>query len=226
MRRLLALTALLGALTSCGREPAGAGSMRVTLPIAFAMSGTPGGANAVFGAGIDTLRITVSRPNESTAVQAAIAVAPTDEEFRIALEVPITQAVESLYVYVDLYAAGTLLYYANAPVVVRNGAVPAMPPLPLTYLGPGSDAIAVFISPRTAAMRTGDTLQFSATAQGSFQGTTPAPIAWAVSDRELATIDASGRMIARTTPGSVWVRAFTPTGVADSVLVPISLRVP
>lgn len=224
MRRLLTCGVLLGTLMACGREPAGTGTMRVTLPLALAMSETGGQASAVFGAGIDTIRITVSRQNESTAAQATIAVRPSDDEFRIALDVPVTQAVESLYVYVDLYAAGTLLYYTNAPVVVRNGAVPPMPPLPLTYFGPGSDAIAVFISPRTAAALTGDTLFFSATAQGAFQGTTPAPIAWAVSDAALATIDMTGRFIARSTPGSVWVRAFTPTGVADSVLVPISAR--
>lgn len=226
MRRLVALTALLGALTSCGREPAGAGTMRVTLPIAFAMSETTGGANSVFGAGIDTIVVSVARFNESTAASARIAVDPADQEFRIAVDIPLVQPVESLYVYVDLYAAGSVLYYANAPIIVRNGAVPAMPPLPLTYIGPGSDAIAVFISPRTASAFTGDTLLFSATAQGALQGTTPAPIGWATSDRNLATIDANGRFIARTTPGSVWVRGFTPTGVADSVLVPILARVP
>ena len=219
----------VAALGSCG-EPIVAGAVRGDAQLVLALrwptmpasvSTTTPTANAVFGASIDTVEVVVTRSNESTAADELLPFPAGQDGLRFTVNVPLEQRVETLYAYVQLRAAGSALYNASSIVVLRLGGVPTVPDLPLSYVGPGADAIGVVIAQRLGSVPVRGTLQFTAVAQGPLQGAVPSPIGWSVSDATLATISASGLLTAKQTPGTLRVRAFTPTGLIDSVSVSI-----
>lgn len=213
-------------MVACGELASAPAAERVApLALAFAWPDADP-ANSVLGADIDAVRIVVSRRNESTAADTTIAFPTGRNEFRAAVDVPLEQRVETLYVYVDMMAGQATRYYASEEIVLRNGIVPALPPLELFYVGPGSDAVSVNLTPRTSFVPLGGTVQFTATAQNGQQQLVTPPIAWSVSDRQRATISALGLLQARNRPGTVWVRALTPNGVGDSLQVNISAQLP
>jgi hypothetical protein len=222
----LLLTSVAAALGACGERVAGPSSAGVAVLALQPRWPAAVMANAVFGAGIDTVEITVSRQNEQTAASRVVPFPSGQEGLRFSLSVPLTQRTETLYVSIDLRQAGTTMFYGNAQVVLSNGAIPQAPDLPLFYQGPGYDAVFVSLTPRTGFVQPGDTVQFSAVAQNGQQQIVAAPIAWSLSDSSLARIDATGRFISRGGLGTVRVRATTPTGVADSLSVTISPQVP
>ncbi len=232
MRRAIAptlvamLVAALLALGACGERVAGPGADDVAVLAVQPRWPAAVMANAVFGAGIDTVEITVSRQNEQTAASRVVPFPSGQDGLRFSINVPLTQRTETLYVSIDLRQAGTTMFYGNGQVVLSSGALPRAPELPLFYSGPGSDAAFVSLTPRVGFVQPGDTVQFSAVAQNGQQQIVAAPIAWSLSDSSLARIGATGRFISRGGLGTVRVRATTPTGVADSITVTISPQVP
>jgi len=222
-RLLLAATATAAAI-ACG-EPAQAHEFERSAPMALALA-WPTTTDAVFGASIDSVDVTVSRQNESTAIQTVIPFPVRDEGLRVTIDVPLEQKVETLYVYIGLRAGQSTLYNGYGQVVLRVGTVPAAPALPLQYVGPGYDAVFVSISPRTAFVVPGGTLQFSALVQNALQAAVTPPLGWSFNDTRLATISSAGLLTAKSANGSVRVRVATPTGVADSIDVLISTQLP
>ncbi len=222
---LLLLCTTVAALGACGERIAGpaAGTAVLALQPRWPSAVM---ANAVFGAGIDTVEVTVSRQSEETAAHEVVPFPSGQEGLRFNLNVPLRQRTETLYVYIDLRQDGATVFYGSSQVVLTAGAVPRVPELPLFYQGPGYDAVFVSLTPRTGFVQPGDTVQFSAVAQNGQQQVVAAPIAWSLSDSSLARIDANGRFISRGGLGTVRVRATTPTGVADSVTVAITTQVP
>lgn len=220
----LSITAASAGVFACG-EPAQAPEFERSAPIALALA-WPTTADAVFGANIDSVDVTVSRRNESTALQTVIPFPAREEGLRVTIDVPLEQKVETLYVYIGLRAGQSTLYNGSGQVVLRVGTVPAAPALPLLYVGPGYDAVLVSISPRTAFVVPGGTLQFSALVQNALQAAVTPPLGWSVNDTRLATISAAGLLTARSATGSVRVRVATPTGAADSIDVLISAQLP
>ena len=210
---------------ACG-ELAQPATRLASVPLALSVQWPQGTmANAVFGTDIDSVDVTVSRPNESLAASAVVPFPAGQEQLRFTIDVPLQQDVETLYVYLQMRAGPTTLFYGSGEAIVRRGTVPFMPVLPLNYGGPGYDAAFVTISPRPATaplvVPAGATLQFSAVVQNSFQAVVTPPLGWSVSDTRLGSIDASGRFTAKSLAGSLFVRVATPTGVTDSVAVTI-----
>lgn len=227
LRPLIAAVLMAGgAAVACG-EPAQGPLARAGAPLALAV-GWPGSgtANAVFGADIDAVRVAVYRRNEATAVDTTFRWSVTSEELRLAVDVPLEQKVETLYVYVDLLAGQSPRFYGSGEVVLRAETVPPTPAFELFYVGPGSDAVFLTVSPRGAFVLPNGTLQMSAVAQNGQQLVVTPPLAWSVSDTRLATISATGLLTARGATGVVQVRAATPTGLVDSVAVTIATQVP
>jgi hypothetical protein len=223
-RALLPIAVATAAVLACG-EAVQAPEFERSAPIALALA-WPTTADAVFGASIDSVDVTVSRRNESTAMQTVIPFPAREEGLRVTIDVPLEQKVETLYVYVGLRAGRSTLYYGFGEVVLRVGTVPATPALQLEYGGPGADAVSVSIIPRTAFVVPGGTLQFSALVQNALQAAVTPPLGWSVSDTRLATISTTGLLTARSATGSVQVRVATPTGVADTIDVLISSQLP
>lgn len=224
LRTLLPIAAATAAVLACG-ESAQAPEFERSAPIALALA-WPTTTDAVFGASIDSVDVTVSRRNESTAMQTVIPFPAREEGLRVTIDVPLEQKVETLYVYIGLRAGQSTLYNGYGQVVLRVGTVPAAPALSLEYVGPGYDAAFVSISPRTAFVVPGGTLQFSALVQNAMQAAVTPPLGWSVNDTRLATISAAGLLTAKSANGTVRVRVVTPTGVADSIDVLISTQLP
>lgn len=229
-RPFVASTALVTALVAVGcGEPAQGPIARAGAPLALAVGwpGTGSGtANAVFGADIDAVRVGVYRRNEATAVDTTFRWSATSEELRLAVDVPLEQKVETLYVYVDLLAGQSPRFYGSSEVVLRAETVPPTPAFELFYVGPGYDAVFLTVNPRGAFVLPNGTLQMSAVAQNGQQLVVTPPIAWSVSDTRLATISTTGLLAARGATGVVQVRAATPTGLIDSIAVTIATQAP
>ncbi len=219
--RVLALATLVASLACGDVLSAPAGGVRASLALALAWPTDPT-SNAVFGAGIDSVQVIVYRNDETTAYDSTLFFPPEREALTVTLDFPLRQKVETLYLYVDLREGPATLFYASSPLIMREGALPSIPPLPLIYIGPGSNATQVTITPRTSFLPAGNSLQYSATAYNSLGAPVPAPIAWSVSDSRIASVTASGLLIAKNQNGTVWIRALTPTGIADSVNVTVS----
>jgi hypothetical protein len=227
LRSLLVAAAALVA-TACG-ELAQQPLDHVSAPLALAVAWPGTGddrANAVFGADIDRVRVYVVRQSEQTVVDSIFDFSTSSEELRLSVDVPLQQRVETLYVYVDLMAGQETRFYGSNQVVLRAETVPPTPAFELFYIGPGYDAVFATVTPRGAFVVPNGTLQMSVNVQNGQQQVVNPPIAWSVNDTRLATISSTGLLTARGTQGSVMVRAFTPTGVADSIAVTISTQLP
>lgn len=195
----------------------------VTAPLALAFAlPAAGSASSAFGADLDAVRVFVARRNESTALDTTIAWSADAGGLRLAFDIPLAQRVETLYVAVDLLAGQAVHFFASNTVVVRAEVLPSIPPLALTYIGPGYDAVSFSVTPRTAFVLPTGTLAFTASAFNGQGLLVSPPVAWSVSDSRAGSISASGVLTATSRVGSFWVRAGIPTGLVDSVQVQVA----
>lgn len=220
---LLVLATLAGA---CGEPVSAPAAREAALAIAPRWPAAVM-ANAVFGADIDSVYVIAYRGNESTAAERTVPFPRGQEGIRFSLNVPLLQRVETVYVYVEMREGATTTFYGYGDaVVLRAGAIPAVPAIPLQYVGLGYDAASLTISPTGGRIAPSDTVFFTTTALNFQQQPVTPPIAWSLSDSTLAVINASGRFIAGSRLGTLLVVATTPTGVADTVTVDIAPIIP
>lgn len=224
--RSFTLLAAALVVAGCG-ELAQAPPLARGAPLALALA-FPGGqtASSVFGADVDGVRIIVARQNESTVLDTMIPWALRDAEFRLAVNLQLIQRVETLYVNVDLLAGQATRFYGYGSFIVREEALPALPPLELFYVGPGSDAVFITVTPRGLRLSPNGANQMTANVQNGQGLPVAPPVAWSVSDTRLARISATGMLTAKSALGSFYVRAATPSGLADSALVLIATQSP
>lgn len=226
LRRVRSTLLLLAALSGAACGERATGPVTATVPVALALvfpAGTPG-ANAVFGAGIDRARVVISRPNEALVLDTTFAFPAGDEVLTLGVQVPVLGRVDTMYVQVDLIEGQATNWNASGQIVVREGGLPSIPALPLTYAGPGWDAVSFSITGRGSVVVPTGTLAMAATALNSQGAPVTTPIAWSVSDRLMGSIDAAGTFTARERTGTVWVRAAIPAGFRDSVLVTVATQ--
>ena len=218
-RPALALT--LCALAACGDPSGTAGSATLALLPTFA-AGTNLDALSLV---IDNVHVVVFRPASETVVTDVTTPFSVDaQEVRLIVRVPLEEPSETLFVGVDLRAGSQVLFSGGQSMAVTSGAIVTPPtPVPLAYFGPGANIAGLIILPRDTTVTTGDSLQFTVTANDS--GQAPVPdfyVGWSTSDTLLGTVNATGLFrapVVAAARAGVRVRAITPTGVADSVLV-------
>jgi hypothetical protein len=178
---------------------------------------------SVFGAAIDTVYVLIYGPNEQTLAETTVTFPATENSLSLKLDIDLTAKAETLSAYIEMRDGSSTLWYGNAEIILRERTVPVVPEFALTYIGPGYDAVTVGITPRTTFVGAGFSVQYSATAYNGQGQPVAAPIGWNVSDTRIATVDATGKLTAKAgANGMVRVRAFTPTGVADSLDVNVS----
>lgn len=230
LSRILIPAALSGAMlltAACGELAQEPQVRPESAPLALALAlPATGTATSAWGADLDAVRVIVGRQNESTALDTTVAWSADADGLRLAFDIPLEQRVETLFVSVDLLAGQAVHFYASNTVVLRAEVVPTIPPLTLTYIGPGSDAVSFSVTPRSAFVLPRGTLTFVASAFNGQGLPVPAPVAWSVSDARIGSISASGVLTATARTGSVWVRAAIPTGLADSVQVLVATQAP
>jgi hypothetical protein len=218
----LLLAAVVTAL-ACGEVLEPSARPHPTMAFALARPAEGSTTGSVFGANIDTVYLLIARPNESTAAETTVTFPATSNALEVKLDIDLTAEAETLTAYIEMRDGASTLWYGYAELVLRERTVPKVPEFALTYIGPGYDAVTVTISPRQTFVAAGFSVQYSATAYNGQGQPVPAPIGWNVSDTRIATVDETGRLTARAgANGIVRVRAFTPTGVADSLDVTVS----
>lgn len=220
-RRTIRSAALL-VLWACG-DPAGTGG---TASLALRPSFAPGTSLEALTLVIDSVHVEVFRPaTEDLVAERTAPFSIEAEEMQLAVSIPLAQASETLAVALELRAATQALFFGFQSVVVQAGSGGGGAPadIPLSYFGPGATIAVITISPRDTSVASGDSVDFTVSAIDSTQASVPDfYVGWSTSDTMLGTINAGGRFrAAPVTPvrSGVYVRAVTPTGVADSILV-------
>jgi hypothetical protein len=215
------LIAALAALAAC-RDSAGTPA---TAALALRPTFAAGTNLDALGLVIDNVYLAVWRPATEQLLVERTVPFPTDaEEVPLAVAVPLADASEVVSVLLELRAGTQMLFFGGQDVLLQAGAAAGTPvDVPINYFGPGANVASLTILPRDTTVTTGDSVQFLVTAIDATQ--TPVVdfyAGWSTSDTLLGTIDATGLYRAPAVVplrAGVRVRARTPTGVADSILV-------
>ncbi len=220
--RQISLTMALVLLWACGDPSGSAGTLSLALRPDFA----PGTSLEALSLVIDNVHVQVFRPaSEALVADRMSPFSIEDAEVRLAVPVTLAQPSETLSVTLELRAGTQVLFFGFQDVTVQAGGVGGGAPadIPLSYSGPGANIAAITISPRDTAVTNGDSVAFTVTAIDSSQASVPNfYVGWSTGDTTLGTINAAGLFrAAAVTPvrAGVYVRARTPTGVADSIHV-------
>jgi YVTN family beta-propeller protein len=170
---------------------------------------------ADFGLTIDAVRFIAVRPPSDTLADTTVAVPPGATEVALDLRVPVLRNPDTVRVSV-LALSGAMPLFSGTQLVPIPTPLPPPEITVDTYLGPAVDSLVVL--PNAPFIRFNDSLRFQVL---GFNGGAPVSqfyVAWSTSDSGVARIDARGTMRAPATRSTVWVRARTPSGTADSVL--------
>ncbi len=180
-------------------------------------------ALAGFGLAIDQVRIIVVRPQTppDTLVDTTVALPPDSASLDLDIHVSLLSSPETLSVSIIALSGSTPLFQGTSNVEVTSGSdTPTPTEIPVdTYVGPGAGVDSIDIQPAAPFIYTNDSLRFQVQA---FQGGVPVTqfyVSWSTSDSTVAAVNGFGVLRAPARRGSVRVRARTPGGIADSVLV-------
>lgn len=188
-----------------------------------------------FGLGVTSLRVVLLRPNTTdTLAQTTVAVNEGQDSIVVSLEAPIRGSEEQLVANLVMSSGSVILFTGSVSVIARLGAqvANAAPVLVPVWVGPGSTATRIVISPRDQTIPAGSRVAFSATAfDANNQPVTDAEFVsrwqWRVNDATLGTIPlVGGEFIAGTKAGTALVTVFTPNLLRDTVRLTISTQLP
>lgn len=218
-RRINRLATVLTGLLVCG-----CGELTMSGPPAAMLSVVPvlpEGTPAAALAPVDDIRLRLLRPLAEVVLDSVIPFPADSSRVTIQLRIPLKELSEVFALVVELRAAGATLFRAAQTIIVyADGAGPSARPAPvLVYVGPGSTAQLLRISPLDTVLTLGALFLFRATAFDQAGGTVAdAPVLWSTNSL-LTSISGDGLLLAPVTRGAVLVRARTPTGAADSTRV-------
>jgi predicted RNA-binding protein len=237
-RTLLAVLAGVVASLSCGREITGPdGGQQVTRGFLLDVRFPPmGGANSVASDLIPFTKVRVVMVNQrgETVVNRVVDFPSAADTIEIELSVPLSFNAPSEGETMDLSlafvnAAGDTVFRAGPqPVLVVPSGNPDPPPPPViepVYVGPGSNAVSVVISPNGTSLVAGDPFTFTAVAyDAAAQPIANTPIGWESLDPLKATITNSNAGVGVTLPsrGTARIVASLATLQMDTVVITIA----
>lgn len=174
------------------------------------------------GLTIDQVRLTAVRPPSETVATRTIPFPADSATVRADLSVQVS-GTETLTVYIDLLAAGAVVFSGSVQVEARPGDVRTNPtPIPVTYRGPGSNIAVITVSPPDSGAAYGAVVPFRVTARDSQNNAVPSfYVGWSASST-VHSINAAGLFTAGSARAVVWVRAHTPTGIWDSTRITVA----
>jgi uncharacterized protein YjdB len=183
---------------------------------------SPGVDLAAFGLTPDTIRLVVTRSPADTLRALTVFFDPDSSQIRLAADVTLRAAVETLTVHLELRGGGFALFSGTRPVEVRAGRPGAPLQIAVTYTGPGTSVAALTLAPLDSVLTFGDGLRFRVSAKDSGGApVTPFYVTWSSSDTTVLRVDAAGLARAPQARALVYVRARTPTGIVDSTPVTV-----
>jgi hypothetical protein len=168
-------------------------------------------ALAQLGLQYDHVRIVIVRPQTDTLKDTTVAFQSTDAPLTLVLSV-LAIPEEHLGATVQFKSGATVLFQGSATVTATPanvaGTADNAVSVAVTYVGPGATATKLTLSPGTGTYAAGIVTQFTATAfDAANVQLLNVPIAWSVSDTNVATIDLSGALTPKGARGTVTVTA-------------------
>lgn len=224
--RGLALVALPVLLGSCGESAAGPGGPGIGV-VAIRAVAPPSLARFGVNLAVEQVRVRLYRTVDDISqdiVQRVVPLNANTDSLNVSFNFLTSAAAETLSVQLDYETlTGTVLFTATQSVEVRAGAPASPPPLPPTYIGPGSNVAFLSLSPLDTTLSAGDSLAFTLTAIDSQQTpVTSVYVSWSSNDPQIP-VNAAG--VLRTVAGTsqvLTVTAQTPNGTSTSTTVTIA----
>ena len=235
MRRVaFALLGTAAALMSCSpdflgpssRARFGALAINPTLPRASQVSG---GDIVPF----TNVRIILRRSDESVAIDTIVAFPSNAEEISLALSVPLSSSAtsdgESFSLMMEYRnAAGDVVFRAGPVVViltpfVPGGPAPAPVDVPADYVGPGSQATRVEISPTAITLSANQATTFTAQAFDVDVLLPGTPVFFTTSDAAIVDVTTAGAATAKNVRGTATITANLLTGQTANATVTVEL---
>lgn len=218
IRRAALLALLVG--TACTTNDMGAGptfgnrfAIRPNYPPLFAQFASQ--------LAIEQVRIAIMDMTEATRLSTTVPFSADLDTIGVPLSIPLKQPVETLFV--SLYyetAQGQVLFSGSSQLEVASSLVPVRTPqIPVSYVGPGTNAATIQISPRDTVVTGGVSVPLSVSA-ADVQGVPVSQVyvSWS-SSNSVAPVNALGVVRTPATAGQVWVYARTPNQLVDSTTV-------
>lgn len=244
LRVAVGVVALGLSALSCGREPAApvtdgtsvrfshALHWKPVFPAAYQLFQASGGGAIVE---FTKVRIVLNNPDGSIAIDTVVSFPAGSTELTLTLSVPLPASApatgQPLALNLDYQNAAGETVFHGGPVTVNavpktpGGGPPPPAPvtIPISYTGPGANAVAVQISPQALSVNTGATFAFSARAVDAAGNVVPnTPIVFVSDNQLVASINAAtGAGVAGSARGSVGITAQLLTGPTDAATLTI-----
>ncbi len=172
------------------------------------------------GLGIDRIHLVIQNQRNTVLYDQVIPFSPFSDSMALRLPIELTTTAESLTVSISYDdQTGTTLYTGTQTILARAGAATTPPQIPISYVGPGSNASYLNLSPSDTLITLGDTGQMNVTVYDpQFVVIPDVYVSWATDDPAVQ-IDAYGRIASSANRPIAIVYATTPGGVTSSTRV-------
>ena len=163
------------------------------------------------GISFDNVKIVVVRPVSDTLADTTFTFLPTDTARTLALNV-LAVPNDQLSVTLQFRSGSSVLFQGTASTIAVPLSSTAAPgkalDVAVAYVGPGSNAAKINITPGAGNYATGITTQFTAVALDAQNNPIAnAPIVWSISDTNIAAITVTGALTPRVARGAVTLTA-------------------
>jgi len=181
-----------------------------------------------FNLGVTSLRIVLVRPgSEDVVADTNVTVSDGQDSVVVAIPVAINGSEEKLNATMQMFSGSLLVFTGSTQIVAKSGVdvVSKTPVVVTTWVGPGTSATKVRISPRDTTIRANAQLLFTGVAFDASNNpvTDPQYIAfwkWDVLETNLGRIPVNGGVFTgKGVRGVARVRVFTPNLLEDTVKV-------
>lgn len=177
-----------------------------------------------FGIHYDRVRVVLTRLVGEVAKDTTVAFAPGAPDITLTLTVEVRSPDEAFQIAIEFLSDTDVVFHGQGRVHAhpQDQPPPTDDPVPVDYVGPGSNVARIALSPKTITLPADRTVSFVAAAFDASGNAVPSvPLAWTTSDASIATITKAGLLQATGRRGSVVVSAITPTGVTDQATAAI-----
>ncbi|HYC50739.1 MAG TPA: hypothetical protein VEB19_06510 [Gemmatimonadaceae bacterium] len=227
-RRLPALAAgalaLVAGVTCTDGGLTGPSSLRAALSLApsFSRAALDIYRNlASFEFSPDNLHLRLLRTNETVVIDTVVALTPGQDSVVLNLGVTLEKSPETFQAKIDIRDGTQVLFSGTQTIVAHAGTTaPTPPPIELEYAGPGSEVVALDVSPDTTIFVSDSVAMRAVGFASNEQVVNDLALEWSLNDATMGSISGTG-VFRPAKRGTAIVTATLPTGVAGSATVSV-----